>query len=667
MKFNEAQKELFQKNCKACLNKPLIKELKKIKKCSRFTLKFGNDSLDINIQDSKDKSLMYENALDELNSKLDVYQKKYPLYPVLYFYGFGNGILYKALLQNPNLKHCVVFEDELELIFLMFHIIDFSSEFESKKLLIFAPKLTKMNDYHAIFTSDPFCKMYKAYFLELHSHYYEKKSEKIIELNKTLVATQKQTAIEMGNDPLDALQGLAQQVYNLPAQLTHPTSKEFLQKRGKQVGKCALIVSTGPSLSKQLPLLKKYQDKVTIFCADSAYPILAQNDIKPDYVCMLERTDFTAEFFNHDFKEIDKNAIFVLLNLVHPNAVAYCEQYNRNYLLMPKKLHFCEYLHFTQFKHITGMSVAHMAQELAFGLEYTNIIFIGQDLAYADDGSSHPKDYQHSANFESSIYEDDMLANIPAWGGTKEVRTHHIWLAFKDIIERNIMMYKLKNTKIAFYNAIEGGARIEGCTEIPFKEVCEKFFQKQEPKHFEKLEPLSLTKQNELLLKAYAKIKKSIVLCEEMIKRFKEILEECIEEAKNIDTNKTYEENKLIFSTLSERIDEAKEIVEDKKHFISATEILFPLLNQFEINIAPLFVYNPQNETEKQQKMILWLDKHISWIRLVGSHLEAQVKALNENSKPLIGLLKQRGQIFEAKMKMIDEKAQKGKSCLMFY
>ncbi|TNB54272.1 6-hydroxymethylpterin diphosphokinase MptE-like protein, partial [Campylobacter helveticus] len=67
-----------------------------------------------------------------------------------------------------------------------------------------------------------------------------------------------------------------------------------------------IIVSTGPSLIKQLPLLKKYREKALIFCADSAYPILARHNIKPDFVCMVERSDFTAEFFKHDFGDFDE-------------------------------------------------------------------------------------------------------------------------------------------------------------------------------------------------------------------------------------------------------------------------------------------------------------------------------------------------------------------------
>ncbi|WP_139427356.1 6-hydroxymethylpterin diphosphokinase MptE-like protein, partial [Campylobacter armoricus] len=86
--------------------------------------------------------------------------------------------------------------------------------------------------------------------------------------------------------------------------------KQLCLKRKKQANN-AIIVSTGPSLIKQLPLLKQYANYASIFCADSAYPILAKYDIKPDYVLSLERTEVTSEFFNNDFKEFDKDIVFV--------------------------------------------------------------------------------------------------------------------------------------------------------------------------------------------------------------------------------------------------------------------------------------------------------------------------------------------------------------------
>lgn len=58
-----------------------------------------------------------------------------------------------------------------------------------------------------------------------------------------------------------------------------------------------MIVSTGPSLYKQLPLLKEHADKITIFSVDASFPILVKHGIKPDVVVTLERVEPTADFF----------------------------------------------------------------------------------------------------------------------------------------------------------------------------------------------------------------------------------------------------------------------------------------------------------------------------------------------------------------------------------
>ncbi|EAH8881237.1 motility associated factor glycosyltransferase family protein, partial [Campylobacter jejuni] len=111
MTFTPTQKELFNKNIEALSNILLKESLKEIKS-SKFELILGKDNLDINLKDTSDNTFLYENVIDELNSMLNTYNDKYLLYPVLYFYGFGNGILFKALLQNKNHQHIVVFEKD---------------------------------------------------------------------------------------------------------------------------------------------------------------------------------------------------------------------------------------------------------------------------------------------------------------------------------------------------------------------------------------------------------------------------------------------------------------------------------------------------------------------------------------------------------------------------
>ncbi|EAK3412883.1 motility associated factor glycosyltransferase family protein [Campylobacter jejuni] len=559
---------------------------------------------------------------------LNTYNDKYLLYPVLYFYGFGNGILFKALLQNKNHQHIIVFEKDIEIIWIMFHILDFSSELQSARLMVLENDKLQAQDYTELCSSKPFFQFSRIYFLELMSHYYERFHEDILGLNKKLAENFKNIILRNGNDPLDALQGIEQFVYNLPSMITHPSYKELLSKR-KNSSDTAIIVSTGPSLTKQLPLLKKYASKATIFCADSSYPILAKHGIKPDYVCMLERTELTAEFFNHDFGEFDKDIVFICAGVVHPKAIEYLKGRNRKYLIIPRYLYFPIYIKLKYFDFLYNTpSVAHMACYLSLHLSHKNIIFIGQDLAYAENGNSHPDDYQNSANYESQMYEHILTE---AYGGKKEIKTHEVWIFFKQILEAMIIKYH-----ITTYNCTEGGARIEGTIEKPFLWACENLLDKDLNKPFEKLEPLSLNKQNEFLLKAYYKVYQSIKHCRD----FSKILSNDFNNIQNIYLNLNKKENDLNLAI--RKIDEFKNKLENIKQMQDLYEILQPLRTQFELNLARIYVLNPKTKEDAFNKSILWIKEHLEFMELVYGHIKAQENALIKNILPLEEKLKER-------------------------
>ncbi|EGO3093303.1 motility associated factor glycosyltransferase family protein, partial [Campylobacter jejuni] len=539
-----------------------------------------------------------------------------------------NGILFKALLQNKNHQHIVVFEKDIEIIWIMFHILDFSSELQSARLMVLENDKLQAQDYTELCSSKPFFQFSRIYFLELMSHYYERFHEDILGLNKKLAENFKNSIVSHGNDPLDALQGIEQFVYNLPQMITHPSYKELLSKR-KGISDTAIIVSTGPSLTKQLPLLKKYASKATIFCADSSYPILAKHGIKPDYVCMLERTELTAEFFNHDFGEFDKDIVFVCAGVVHPKAIEYLKGRNRKYLIIPRYLYFPIYIKLKYFDFLYNTpSVAHMACYLSLHLSHKNIIFIGQDLAYAENGNSHPDDYQNSANYESQMYEHILTE---AYGGKKEIKTHEVWIFFKQILEAMIIKYH-----ITTYNCTEGGARIEGTIEKPFLWACENLLHKDLNKPFEKLEPLSLNKQNEFLLKAYYKVYQSIKHCRD----FSKILSNDFNNIQNIYLNLNKKENDLNLAI--RKIDEFKNKLENIKQMQDLYEILQPLRTQFELNLARIYVLNPKTKEDAFNKSILWIKEHLEFMELVYGHIKAQENALIKNILPLEEKLKER-------------------------
>ncbi|EMB8278319.1 motility associated factor glycosyltransferase family protein [Campylobacter coli] len=637
MTFTPTQKELFNKNIEALSNILLKESLKEIKS-SKFELILGKDNLDINLKDTSIKNngggynenLLYQDPIKELQTMLNTYNDKYLLYPVLYFYGFGNGILFKALLQNKNHQHIVVFEKDIEIIWIMFHILDFSSELQSARLMVLNTNKLEIQDYNELCSSKPFFQFSRIYFLELMSHYYERFHEDVLELNKKLAENFKNSIVSHGNDPLDALQGIEQFVYNLPQMITHPSYKELLSKR-KGVSDTAIIVSTGPSLTKQLPLLKKYANKATIFCADSSYPILAKHGIKPDYVCMLERTEITAEFFNHDFGEFDKDIVFVCAGVVHPKTIEYLK--NKTFIITQKILAFPYYINLKNFCYAAvGFSVAHMAYEFATHLSHKNIIFIGQDLAYAEDGFSHTKDYSNLDKHEGHFQRDKGKFQCLAYGGNGKAESSEVWTMFRFFLQDTISRNIISTT----YNCTEGGARIEGTIEKPFLWACEKLLYKDLNKPFEKLEPLSLNKQNEFLLKAYYKVCKSIKHCRD----FSKILSNDFENIQSVYLSLNEKEEDINLAI--KKIDEFKNKLENIKQMQDLYEILQPLRTQFELNLARIYVLNPKTKEDAFNKSILWIKEHLEFMELVYGHIKAQESALIKNILPLEEKLKER-------------------------
>ncbi|MCG4182079.1 motility associated factor glycosyltransferase family protein, partial [Campylobacter jejuni] len=534
-----------------------------------------------------------------------------------------------------NHQHIVVFEKDIEIIWIMFHILDFSHELQSARLMILQTSSLDIELFSNFCSSKPFFQFSRIYFLELMSHYYERFHEDILGLNKKLAENFKNSIVSHGNDPLDALQGIEQFVYNLPSMITHPSYKELLSKR-KGISDTAIIVSTGPSLTKQLPLLKKYASKATIFCADSSYPILAKHGIKPDYVLSLERIPLTSEFFNNDFGEFDKDIMFIVKSVTHPHTIKYLQKNNRAFILVSTYASFIQYLKLDYFGYFNmGKSVANMSYLLTEYLNYKNIILIGQDLAYAKDGFSHTKDYKNLDKHEGHFQRDKGKFQCLAYGGNGKVESSEIWTTFRIIFENDINYFQ-KLFNITTYNCTEGGARIEGTIEKPFLWACENLLDKDLNKPFEKLEPLSLNKQNEFLLKAYYKVYQSIKHCRD----FSKILSNDFEKIQSVYLSLNEKEEDINLAI--KKIDEFKNKLENIKQMQDLYEILSPLLIQFELNLARIYVLNPKTKEDAFNKSILWIKEHLEFMELVYGHIKAQENALIKNILPLEEKLKER-------------------------
>ncbi|EGK8075585.1 motility associated factor glycosyltransferase family protein [Campylobacter lari] len=500
-------KELFLKNTQALfeVDQILAYELRKLTNTQRFQL------IENKIFDTHNQIFLDENHSFDF--------EKFELYPVLFFYGFGDGEFFSELLKNQHLKHIVIFEDELEILYLAFHMIDFSAFLRKEKLILFFTPNINTAQIKVLFNYPNIkhtLKIFNFHFYnEFYTNFYSSNAQNIMQ---TLLNIIKTLMLTRGNDPKDALIGIKHNVINLEKIIAHTPFKSLIKDR-KAKAKNAIIVSTGPSLIKQLPLLKKYQENAVIFSADSSYAILAKEGIKPDYVFSLERVDFTSEFFNNDFGDFDKDILFIIASLTHPKTIEYLEKNNRNYMLVLRPLFFESKLGLNEYGFLgNAMSVANMAYELAGALRFENIILIGQDLAYSDDGKSHPKEHLYGDQGDEEV----VYKEITAYGGNGKVKTQLTWYLFLKSFEKDIALAKnILNVKT--YNATEGGARIEGTIEKPFKEICEEMLKEKIDKNIALTKPKNPQKK---IKQCKEKLIKQTKQCEIFINECKKAIKE---------------------------------------------------------------------------------------------------------------------------------------------
>ncbi|EHB4482245.1 motility associated factor glycosyltransferase family protein [Campylobacter jejuni] len=497
---------LLEKNIQALLsgvNEPLGNKLLNFiqnKTCSRFSM-----DENLNIFDKTHNVFMYENLEEELNFFYQSILEKTPRYPFICIYGIGNALLIKNLAKHY--KHLFVFESEIELFILALSVLDLSEELKTYQVILFDAAVKDVEIHIAmIFDQQSILEYLSLYEMFISSHYYLKYYEtSILSLNELCI---KSASVAIRNANISCFLPLLtyeQFLQNIPSMLESIPFQRILSER-KNKFENAIVVSAGPSLAKQLPLLKAYQDKAVIFCADGALSMLEKEGIIPDYVTNLDFTDLAMKFFQN--KE-NKTSLNVLSCATHPNVVHSLKAENCMIVLRNKALY--QRFNLNDFGYIdTGTHVSHFSYTLALALGFKNIIMIGQDLAFDEEGNSHSKGFDFGEKFSGEENIDKL--KVTAYAGKGEVLTHITWNDYRIKLE---YLFACNDQKAKFYNATEGGARINFTEELSFKECCEKLLTKEKPQ-FELPKSLTKNRSDKLLVKFKEKIQKD----QENAKRF---------------------------------------------------------------------------------------------------------------------------------------------------
>ena len=462
---------------------------------------------------------------------------------VTVFVGMGLGDAQAKILKVMEKGHVIfVVETEGQVIRWAFERHDFTKAIKENALLICVGEdevsvHLPMIESHRIVEEwflivEPYCRERREY-LKLIAH-----TQQIINQLRC------NTGTVMGSGAKIADNDIA----TLPYVIRHRGVNEL---RDMYKGKPAVLVSTGPSLARNIHLLKDARDKIVIIAVAQALRPLLAYDIRPDFICTV---DFGEVNMSHLAGLLDADVPLVTINRAYAPLV---KSYKG-----PKFI--CAYVEpaFEKTAHAAlagkgtieqGGSVAHMVFGLGLHLGCEPLIFVGQDLALTD-GKSHFNQADSSgvvslnehgeirwkvSDHRSTLHEGDFSMGeaqyIPGYYG-EPVMTNVGLLSFLTTFEA---LVKFCGRKVV--NATEGGARIYGAEPLFLDEALEKY-------GTENINKTAVADLLTLATDADEQVKRAIPLLEYDIKGLKDII-------RLSDESITYS-NKLLKAQSTPRIKE---------------------------------------------------------------------------------------------------------------
>lgn len=399
-------------------------------------------------------------------------------------FGIGIGYLFKRIVKSTKGK-TILYEPDLDFLRLAFELVDFSQELSKENIVIVTNYDEMQKAYEKLFILN-----YEVNFSYLDYHKYH--------------CTQSwNLAVKEVSD----IHSIYQSNYNTYRKKAAPWAGSSLESvfyssshhdlsilKNKFKGKTAVIISAGPSLLKNIHLVREHRSKFCVFCVGTALKTVFNNGIKPDFAVQLERVKQA-----HDqLKDFDLSDVNLILQPMTHIGVHKIKAKNKFYYYASndntsKWLANLWGIDCSIYQNLGTVSLVALISAKILGFE--KLIVIGQDLAFTG-GKCYAKDSIYDdykvkinvANPEKSDFESNqedcdektMLALkdrhqklIPVKGQIeKVVYAPSDYALFIKYFEK---IAKEWEGQIQLINSTEGGAYTEGFEHIPLKEAIEKY------------------------------------------------------------------------------------------------------------------------------------------------------------------------------------------------
>ncbi len=277
---------------------------------------------------------------------------------------------------------------------------------------------------------------------------------------------------------------------NLPAYLATPTL-DVLQ--GKFAGHAAIVVSAGPSLAKNIDLLKRAAGRAVIIAVQTTLKPLLARGIRPDFVTTLDFSDLSRRFFEgvEDFGDAvmvaEPKAAFAVVDTFRGGTGPAAR---RVIFLNNEFAQRCVGAELAGRSGLAaGSTVAHLSFYLAEHLGCDPIVFVGQDLGFSGSVYYTPGVTIHDAwrpelgrfcSLEQKEWER-IVRHRPILRRTTDVAGRAIYtdeqmFTYLEQFERDFAASRAR-----VIDATEGGVRKAGTTAMALAEVIERYCERPLP------------------------------------------------------------------------------------------------------------------------------------------------------------------------------------------
>ena len=385
--------------------------------------------------------------------------------------GFGLGYHLLELAKRVSSKaKIIVFEKNIEIIHLAFEQIDL------RPLLThpgFSLQIANNNQtMAALINEDPISFVLNGYVPVTFKPLVEADLEYYQELDQVLQKALQEARINLKTRSVFSKRYYQNILDNLPHLISCPG---IIPLENKLQGLPAILVSAGPSLDKNLPLLKTASKRALIIAVATAFHPLLSNNIYPDFVVAVDPDETSIRSFN---LESFSNKSLLLFDPSLPPPII--KKFKGRKITIDSQLFLSQWIsRYLGEKGILGksLSVAHTGYLFARYLGCDPIILTGQDLAFCGITSHCRKSYFENlfiltTQIDKSSKDNrrehfqkyrNALQNVyDIFGGL--TRTTLAMDAYKNLFTQEI------NKKGTVYNATEGGVEIPGIQSISLKE-----------------------------------------------------------------------------------------------------------------------------------------------------------------------------------------------------